>query len=96
MGWSVIIGTLMVLVVVGIKDVAGASPRCVEDDPCWSWSTMGNLMRGVVMVGGRVVVVDPCRFAYADHVGNIDWTRTRRLFGDGFARRHGCDPRWYG
>lgn len=75
---------------------------CQEDQPCWQWSTNGNLMRGVY-VGGydspkdrpHKIVVDPCRFAYLDFTGQINWNATKRLKGDMFARRHGCDPHLY-
>jgi hypothetical protein len=65
---------------------AGSSPRCVEDDACWTWSTMGNRSRGVVLTDGRRVVVRPCRFARLDARGRIDWQRSPRLKGDATAR----------
>lgn len=73
---------------------------CYEDEPCWTWSTMGNLQRGVVLntprgERKRRAILDPCGFAYYDHMGWIDWKRTPRLRGDGFARRNGCNPRLY-
>lgn len=77
---------------------AGISQPCHEDEPCWNWATMGNMDRGVFLRhGGDVVrVVDPCRFAYLDHVGRINWELSPRLKGDRLARRHGCDPRYFG
>lgn len=69
---------------------------CAEDAPCWTWSTMGNMQRGV-FVHGRAsrVIVDPCGFAVRSFRGRIDWTRTPVLRGDGIARAHGCDPRYF-
>ncbi len=76
--------------------------RCTEDMRCWSWATMGNLSRGIY-IGGydsptdkpRKIVVSPCKFAYLDFTGQINWRATKRLKGDMFARRHGCDPHKY-
>jgi hypothetical protein len=90
----------------GLASLAHASARppvrCMEDQPCWQWSTMGNLDRGVYVrtedTGRpvrRIVVVDPCTFAWLSFHGRIDWRRTRHLRGDGFARRYGCNPRRY-
>ncbi len=77
-------------------DASAHERRCLEDQPCWSWSTMGNLSRGVFVHGRKSVrVVEPCRFAALDFHGKIDWTRTPRLKGDGFARKHGCSPYLY-
>jgi hypothetical protein len=86
---------------------AAAAPHCHEDDPCFAWSTMGNLHRGVILkpgktraacvrMNGRYCVVDPCGFAWLDHSGRIDWSRTPRLRGDHTARRHGCNPALFG
>jgi hypothetical protein len=93
---------LCLAITLGLASVAHASPtRCMEDDPCWSWSTMGNLDRGVYVRGetGKVVrrrvVVDPCTFAWLSFNGRIDWRRTPHLRGDQFARKHGCNPRMY-
>lgn len=79
-----------------LATVALASPGCSEDQPCWTWSTMGNLDRGVyVKHRSRRVVVEPCEFAYLDYKARIDWNRTPHLRGDEYARRHGCDWRKY-
>ena len=80
--------------------IADPNPRCFEDEPCWRWSTMGDLQRGVVLntpkgEPKRRAVLDPCEFGFYDHMGWIDWQRTPRLRGDAFARRHGCDPRYF-
>lgn len=73
-----------------------ASRTCAEDAQCFSWSTMGNLERGVFVKGKRArVTVEPCEFAYLDFAARIDWKRTRHLRGDEFARRHGCDWRMF-
>jgi hypothetical protein len=40
-------------------------------------------------------VVTPCEFAYASHEGLLDTRKTKRLRGDLFAQRHGCDYRLY-
>lgn len=70
--------------------------RCHEDMRCWRWSTMGGLERGVYLAHHRArVVVEPCGFAFADYSGAIDWTRTKPLRGDAYARAHGCDPALY-
>lgn len=35
---------------------ADASPvRCMEDQPCWSWSTMGNHKRGIYLSNPRAI-----------------------------------------
>ena len=71
-----------------------------EDEPCWSWSTRGNLARGVVVRAEAATprhhrIVDACAFATAVRAQTIDWTRTEHLRGDGYALRHGCDPALY-
>lgn len=96
---------LAMAITMGLASLAHAAPttatRCMEDQPCFTWSTMGNLDRGVYVrtEGGqrvrRRVVVDPCTFAWLSFNGRIDWRRTPHLRGDGFARKHGCDPRMY-
>jgi len=92
---------LLVLVLAVAGDEASAATdhtgtsyptRCVEDMPCWSWSTMGNRKRGIVTVYGTPKVVGPCGYRRV-------WERTPRsmrgllgptLKGDRWARRHGC------
>lgn len=70
--------------------------NCQEDMPCWTWSKMGNMTRGVYLWSyGERAVVDACYFAYLDHIGRINWRRTKRLKGDQFARANGCNPRLY-
>lgn len=75
---------------------AAAATRCAEDSPCWTWSTMGNLQRGVTVKGGRYRVVDPCQFASLTQLSLIDWKRTPHLRGDRFARNNGCRDDLYG
>ena len=65
--------------------------RCLEDEPCWRWSTMGNRKRGIISVrSGRRVIVGPCRFARMRMRGAIDWRRTPHIRGDLYAIRYGC------
>lgn len=78
-----------------LAHAASTPVRCAEDQACWTWSTMGNLRRGVTTTRGTHRVVSPCTFAYLSMRGRIDWTNTEHLRGDGFARRHGCNPRMY-
>jgi len=85
------LATLAALAALALPSTAAAhaqpaQERCQEDAPCWTWSTMGNRHRGVVLADGRRVVVGPCGFARA----RIDWQRTPRLRGDATARRGGC------
>jgi hypothetical protein len=68
---------------------------CQEDMPCWAWSTMGNLDRGVVTRHGRHVVVDAARFCRLERAHRIDWRATPRLRGDFTARTRGCDGRLF-
>lgn len=58
--WVAVCGIVLLLVAAGTSDRASAAEpaRCAEDQPCWSWPTMGNRHRGAV--GGRVV--GPCAF----------------------------------
>lgn len=71
--------------------VAHAAPTCMEDMPCWTWSTMGNHDRGVTLRNGTRVVVGPCAYARARHAHTIDMKRTPKLRGDAWAMAHGCD-----
>lgn len=65
--------------------------ECFEDQPCWTWSTMGNRKRGIVLAGSRRhKVVGVCAFKRLDRRGRIDWHRTDRIRGDMSARRHKC------
>jgi len=84
---------------------------CAEDEPCWTWSTMGSLTRGVVVTSGtprgigvkmpRAILgkggrrVTPCQFAFLAHEGRLS-RKTKRLKGDRWAMAHGCDFRYYG
>jgi hypothetical protein len=61
---------------------------CAEDDPCWTWSRMGNRRRGVI-VDGRRRVVGPCGYAQLRVAGLLD-AGNARLRGDAWALSHGC------
>jgi hypothetical protein len=66
---------------------------CVEDAPCWSWSQMGNRRRGIVTAWGTPKVVGPC--GYRREVlrtpPSMRKLLGRKLKGDRWALRHGCD-----
>lgn len=64
--------------VVGLADIPTQEPRleitsqrCVEDDPCFTWSTMGNHRRGVRTLDGRKLVVGVCRFKRLAAAGRL-------------------------
>ncbi|MEJ7786174.1 MAG: hypothetical protein WKF96_15315 [Solirubrobacteraceae bacterium] len=82
------LGALALLPASAVAQPSTAAPRCQEDAPCWTWSTMANRHRGVVLSDGRRVVVGPCGFARA--AARIDWQRTPHMRGDATARRGGC------
>lgn len=65
-----------------------AQQRCMEDQPCWTWSKMGNHKRGVTTAGGKLLVVGPCRFATLYVKGAL--ADTPRMRGDWWAIHHGC------
>lgn len=58
------------------------SARCLDDEPCWNWRTMGNHQRSIVLTNGRRLVVGPVSFDGYRRERRIDWTRTPRLRGD--------------
>jgi hypothetical protein len=64
------------------------APRCVEDDACWTWSTMGNHRRGVLVSGARRVV-GPCTYRKLVLAGLVD-RKAEPLRGDSWAIQHGC------
>ena len=66
-----------------------ASP-CMEDEPCWTWSRMGNRTRGVVTRYGNPLVVGPCRFARMHRAHRLD-PHNERMRGDAWAIVHGCE-----
>lgn len=80
---------------------ASAAVTCQEDEPCWSWSTMGNHHRGIVTLHGNRRVVGPCAFqrlyrthhiAYSVRVGGkVYRNMLERMRGDAWALAHGCD-----
>lgn len=63
---------------------------CLEDMPCFQWPIMGNYRRGIVTVGGRRLVVGPCRFQRIALAERIDYRRTPHLPGDALATFAGC------
>jgi hypothetical protein len=65
---------------------AEAPTRCAEDQPCFSWSTMGDHRRGVT-IDGHTRVVGPCAFQRLVYERGIT---VRPLHGDGYALRYGC------
>ncbi len=78
-----------------------AAKTCQEDDQCWTWSTMGNKERGVILkpgvtcttrtsYNGTRCVVNAKQFCKLNKAKRIDWKRTERLRGDSFAKRKGC------
>ena len=78
------------IIAAAVAGPATGSTPCLEDEPCWSWSTMGNHKRAVKTDGGRLLVVGPCRFRRLDKAGLIDWARTGDMNGDSWARKNGC------
>jgi hypothetical protein len=66
--------------------------RCAEDDPCFTWSKMGDRRRGVLdLASGRRVVVGPCTFRHMWMNGNADLSKSsERMRGDWWAIHHGC------
>ena len=95
----------VILVAVVLLGLAGASDKasayygdandvakygCLEDMPCFQWPTMGNFRRGIVTVGGRRLVVGPCRFQRIALAERIDWRRSGNLPGDSLAIFAGC------
>lgn len=87
---------IVLAAVLGTAEAASSAPTCEEDQKCWTWSTMGNEKRGVILrshiyAGGVFRVVGPCTFRKLELSGRIDWTRTDRLRGDHLARRYGCN-----
>jgi hypothetical protein len=83
-----LIATALATLLAGVSDSYAA--HCHEDSSCWTWSTMGNHKRGITLTDGTHVVVGPCAFRRSDARGVIDWERSPRLRGDGYARRYGC------
>lgn len=106
---AAIVTAAAILALVCMPSATHAATRCAEDDPCWTWSTMGDLQRGVhvrntpraIHIGTRRIgsprqwrVVSPCEFAFLAHEGLLT-SKTTPLKGDLFAERHGCDYRLY-
>jgi hypothetical protein len=80
---------------------AQAAATCQEDEPCWTWSTMGNRHRGIVTLSGNARVVGPCTFQRLYRTGHIAYSVAvggkrysgllERMRGDVWAIAHGCD-----
>lgn len=96
--WALLAGMLACLTLACAASAYAAPTRatCAEDDPCWSWSTMGNRTRGITSLNGTPLVVGPCRYArmwrraHALHMARLLGPALR---GDAWARRYGCTPR---
>jgi len=71
------------------QGVAATPARCQEDQPCWTWSTMGNHHRGVILANGGHVVVGPCQFSRLYRAGKFKLDG-QRLKGDWSAINYGC------
>ena len=85
--WAAVAGIVLLVALAGTSDRASAAQAtCHEDEHCWQWPTMGNHRRGVTTIGGRFLIVGPCRFAHIRP--RIDWSRTRHLPRDWSA---GCN-----
>lgn len=90
---------------------ASLAHGCNEDEACFTWATMGNLSRGVVVKHGvhiprawgvertlwdrMTALVDAAAFCRMERRHMIDWTHTPRLKGDSVARVRGCDVRYF-
>lgn len=91
--YTVILVAILLLGLAGASDKASAyygDAGCLEDMPCFQWPTMGNFRRGIVTVGGRRLVVGPCRFQRIALAERIDWRRSGNLPGDSLAAFAGC------
>ena len=49
-----------------------AGKNCQEDEPCWTWSTMGNKRRGIVTMWGTPKVVTCGQYRHLYRTGNLD------------------------
>lgn len=75
-----------------VPEVTRVQRLCQEDDPCWTWSKMGNRRRSVVdLATGERVVVGPCTFRHMWMNGNARLGAGDRMRGDWWAIHHGCD-----
>ena len=91
--YAAILVAIVLLGLAGASDKASAASSeatCYEDMPCFQWPTMGNFRRGIVTVGGRRLVVGPCRFQRIALAERIDWRRSGNLPGDSLAIFAGC------
>lgn len=92
--WRTRAGLVFIVLALGLagsSDRATARPRaCTDDMACWTWPIMGNYSRGIITVGGRYLVVGPCRFQRVALAERIDWRLTPNLRGDALATFAGC------
>lgn len=91
--YAAILAAIVLLGLAGASDRASAASReatCYEGMQCWQWPIMGNYKRGIVTVGGRHLVVGPCRYQRIRLAERIDHKRTRQLLGDSLAAFAGC------
>lgn len=91
--YAAILAAVLLLGLAGASDRASAASSeatCYEDMQCWQWPIMGNYKRGIVTVGGRHLVVGPCRYQRIRLAERIDHSRTRHLPGDSLAAFAGC------
>lgn len=65
--------------------------RCMEDNPCWDWTKHGNRMRGVILKTGDREAMGMCEFWQAHERGDFDLADQKRLKGDSYALKHGCE-----
>jgi hypothetical protein len=69
--------------------------RCMEDDPCWSWPTMGNRTRGAQFKAWdgsiRTLVLSTCEWRVGMKAHTIDPTLNAPMRGDHWAAVHGCE-----
>ena len=91
--YTAVLVAVLLLGLAGASDKASAAPSdttCYEDMQCWQWPIMGNHKRGIVTIGGRRLVVGPCRFQRIALAERIDWRRSGNLPGDSLAAFAGC------
>lgn len=85
-------------------DCSHPGPPCLEDEPCFRWSTMGNHQRGVTILqrngGSHFAIVGSCRYRHLWQAGKVPYSvrvdgarvpLNPRVPGDGWARQKGCE-----
>jgi hypothetical protein len=82
---------LAAFVAAGPADQTVQGQSCMEDQPCWTWSRMGDRTRGVLDRQGHRVTVEACEFSYrkAHHLLS---PKTKPLKGDATAQKM-CPPK---